>query len=1131
MKKWLLVLFTLMVSVAFVGAASQQVATMQLVPSNNIIADGEMVPVTGSGFLPGDQIRFVLVDYLDANRMSLGLQKVETYNITIDAAGNLTGTVVLENIPSNAAYAFLMPFAEKTNIRVSQFVEVSGNAGIRFLEPKSGIQTAGTVSIFDSAVGTRNANGDGIADNSEDIDLEGSGWTGSLLGLSQREYDNPTGSGTYTVATNLSTTNASITGGNLTGYTTTSASYDATTKSIRILVINDAFESTESNAMLTPDTVNPNLIDAVATSLTNIQVKFDEQVEESGGDAGAKFVLSGTTVTVTAADPVNGGTLDTLWNLTLSGPLPNRAASGVTIAYDQTASTGGQLQDAAGNEVNTTSPAINVRDNIAPAQPTLTNPTNTTIMTTSVTLQATADDATTDPSMSGVTFQGSNDGTTWTNLGTDNNTTDTQYSYTYTFGTKWAYYRAVAADTSGATSASSATNDLSDAHRIEFTDSVTALDPNTRGKFRVNIQNNYADSVTYGSNLAINLTSSSSTGTFYDAATGGSAITQVVIAAGSYGASFWYEDSSPGITATLTATEAASNLDDPSDAVDVAINNYTVDHFAVTTANSQTETAGTAFNITVTAHDASHNVVTNYTGSHTLTWSSNATASPDGTNPVLPADGSYTFTDGVLTVANGGTLYNSAETPYIRVTDENSFPTSTTEGAGQAVTVNDAAPSEVVIKTAADTGEEQYSANVYPDSSFQGPTQANPDKSTAVAAVIYDAYGNLISASDNGAWSFETTTLGTFADPNNSQTTLTFDNTSLSGTTYSSRLIYTASATYSSVAGTSLATITVDDAAGATVTNFNVITDDQDNRYVIASWDGASSGDDGTTGTPTDYDIRWTDEANGPIDTEAEWNAATSVGTAGKPAFSVGSWRIDMSGFPAGNKYFAIRTYDDVNNVSVLGSGSYTTTSDYSLPVELSLFEAQDGYGKVTLRWVTQSETNNEGFFLYRAESENGVFTQLNNKIIPGQGNSNTLHEYEYVDENVEEGKTYYYKIASKDFDGTLNEFPQVVSATVMEVPKTFAISQNYPNPFNPSTQFRISIAKAGHATLEIYNVVGQRIRTLFSGRLMEPGVYDNIRWDARDDNGNLVSNGVYYYVFTVKEHNFRQVRKMIFMK
>jgi flagellar hook assembly protein FlgD len=105
-------------------------------------------------------------------------------------------------------------------------------------------------------------------------------------------------------------------------------------------------------------------------------------------------------------------------------------------------------------------------------------------------------------------------------------------------------------------------------------------------------------------------------------------------------------------------------------------------------------------------------------------------------------------------------------------------------------------------------------------------------------------------------------------------------------------------------------------------------------------------------------------------------------------------------------------------------------------------------------------------------------------------------------------------------------------SATVLELPKSFELAQNYPNPFNPTTNFSFTLAQAGTVSLEVYNILGQKIRTIVENELLEPGVYDgSYQWDATDDAGNVVSGGIYYYVFTVKENNFRKVRKMVFLK
>ena len=90
--------------------------------------------------------------------------------------------------------------------------------------------------------------------------------------------------------------------------------------------------------------------------------------------------------------------------------------------------------------------------------------------------------------------------------------------------------------------------------------------------------------------------------------------------------------------------------------------------FAVTTENLGTETAGTAFSVTITAKDIEGNTATGYIGSHNIIWSWTASNPPDGTAPTKPADGDQTFSDGTVTVT-GFTLTNSSETPTITATE------------------------------------------------------------------------------------------------------------------------------------------------------------------------------------------------------------------------------------------------------------------------------------------------------------------------------------------------------------------------------------------------------------------------------------------------------------------------------
>ena len=93
--------------------------------------------------------------------------------------------------------------------------------------------------------------------------------------------------------------------------------------------------------------------------------------------------------------------------------------------------------------------------------------------------------------------------------------------------------------------------------------------------------------------------------------------------------------------------------------------------------------------------------------------------------------------------------------------------------------------------------------------------------------------------------------------------------------------------------------------------------------------------------------------------------------------------------------------------------------------------------------------------------------------------------------------------------------------------PVTYSLSQNYPNPFNPSTTLRYAIPQAGKVTLEIYNVLGQKIRTLLNSDVTA-GTHLTV-WNGLDDAGQQVSTGVYFYKLTAK--NFTDTKKMILMK
>jgi hypothetical protein len=91
----------------------------------------------------------------------------------------------------------------------------------------------------------------------------------------------------------------------------------------------------------------------------------------------------------------------------------------------------------------------------------------------------------------------------------------------------------------------------------------------------------------------------------------------------------------------------------------------------------------------------------------------------------------------------------------------------------------------------------------------------------------------------------------------------------------------------------------------------------------------------------------------------------------------------------------------------------------------------------------------------------------------------------------------------------------------------TNQLYQNYPNPFNPTTTIRYSVADPGDVEIVVFNVRGQRVRTLVN-KTSPPGHYRAV-WDGRNDAGYPVASGVYFYRF--RAPGYRDVKKMVVLK
>ena len=94
---------------------------------------------------------------------------------------------------------------------------------------------------------------------------------------------------------------------------------------------------------------------------------------------------------------------------------------------------------------------------------------------------------------------------------------------------------------------------------------------------------------------------------------------------------------------------------------------------------------------------------------------------------------------------------------------------------------------------------------------------------------------------------------------------------------------------------------------------------------------------------------------------------------------------------------------------------------------------------------------------------------------------------------------------------------------TSFQQPQQFVFNQNYPNPFNPVTSIHYSLPNSAKVELAVFNLQGQRVKTLISG-IQSTGNYE-IVWDGTNENGMLVTSGIYLY--QMKAGNQRKVKKM----
>ncbi|MFC1509120.1 two-component regulator propeller domain-containing protein, partial [Candidatus Omnitrophota bacterium] len=94
-------------------------------------------------------------------------------------------------------------------------------------------------------------------------------------------------------------------------------------------------------------------------------------------------------------------------------------------------------------------------------------------------------------------------------------------------------------------------------------------------------------------------------------------------------------------------------------------------------------------------------------------------------------------------------------------------------------------------------------------------------------------------------------------------------------------------------------------------------------------------------------------------------------------------------------------------------------------------------------------------------------------------------------------------------------------------LPVQMTITGNYPNPFNPTTSIEYIILDGGYVKLDVYNLAGQKVRSLFSGNVT-PGKHVEV-WNGKDDTGLPVASGI--YLFRLKMEKTDMTHRMMLVR
>ena len=182
---------------------------------------------------------------------------------------------------------------------------------------------------------------------------------------------------------------------------------------------------------------------------------------------------------------------------------------------------------------------------------------------------------------------------------------------------------------------------------------------------------------------------------------------------------------------------------------------------------------------------------------------------------------------------------------------------------------------------------------------------------------------------------------------------------------------------------------------------------------------------------------------------------------------------------------------------------------DPRTPVELASFSAvyhQDEKTPVVmLKWTTASESRNLGFAVEKSYHADAEWRKIG--FVTGNGTTQLQYTYTFVDDNVLDNDSYWYRLVQIDQDGTTTT-SQSIKVSV-RVPREFKLDPLYPNPFNAAVTVPFYLPIETNVSITIYDIKGYPVKVLVDER--RHAGYHTIRWHAKNHGGLDVASGIYF--------------------